>query len=1441
MNHSPQATLVATDLDNPTAPAMLQDAPQPQPGPALPLPTRTRWQPLRLGLVELFHYDSEEFWFRDGHLLLRGNNGTGKSKVLSLTLPFLLDARLLPSRIEPDADAGKRMAWNLLMGSYDRRTGYAWIEFGRLADDGTAHYLTLGAGLAASASRPQVDSWFFVLEAPAAVPGEVSHSPTSPAPTTRIGQDLWLTNPQRSVLGKERLREALDGRGQVFDSAAAYRRAVDERLFHLGPRRYDALMDTLIQLRAPQLSKKPDERALSNALTEALPPLAAELLGDVAEALGQLEEDRRQLDDFQALARATDRFEQRYRLYAGAQSRRQARVLRQAQTEMDNASRARAECQTNLQASIQHEAQARSTLSTAELALAHQRSRIDTLLADPLMQDANRLDSASRDSTARASAVQVAQAAWQDAQRRLARSSDETRQHGVRAALAGQDLASARHDSAAAADTAGLGAGLAALPLASLPAEALVALDETAINSAPAALRSLLAERRAHLTLLRQRHAAQAQADALRQQRRQARDERLASADSAASQRNLADNAVQQQGQALLDAWQSHAAGLQQLVLLDTGIGTDGLFSTLAAWANTLDGDNPAQLALQQAQQHTSLRLASASAALQAQQRQVAEAQQALHDEQDRLTAGIDAHPPAPSTRSPNARTGRAGAPLWQLLDFQPQVDSTQRAGLEAALQAACLLDAWVAPDGGLQADDGQPLLHNTPLHDTHLHDTHLQARTPRPDGLHHWLRADIPADPSSAQPQVPAALVQRLLASIACSPDDPADADNWVSPDGRFRLGSLAGVWSKPAAGYIGFAARAAARAQRLAAISSQLALLQTQADTLAGQASSLAADGQRAAHEWRSAPTDQPLRQAHLAASAAARDAQTTRAQLAQADAQLAIADGVAQAACGALLQDATDLRLPSSLDALPAVEAALAQFDDAQSRLVLAGRALRQAVPDWQRQQARQAELQGDLVQREEQLGASRMEAEEALARLHVLQQAIGAQVGALQQQLAQSRQALSSDEARLKAAIQAAASAGEARAVATSEASAAEGRLMQCGQARADAITRLQQFVATGLLSAALPLIELPAGTEPWTVEPALALARRTEQQLSSVPDDDEAWARVQRRITEELTELQRTLGALGHQAPAETSDFGLIVHIVYQNKPERPDRLAARLADEISQRSALLSANERAVLENHLQAEIAAEVQRLLQAAERQVAAINQELHKRPTSTGVRFRLLWLPLSEDDGAPVGLETARKRLLNTSADLWSAEDRQVVGAMLQQRISAERQQAEQGLGKDGGGSLLDQLARALDYRHWHRFRVERWQDGQWRKLSGPASSGERALGLTVPLFAAVASFYSQGGNPLAPRLMLLDEAFAGIDDAARAHCMGLIREFDLDFVITSEREWACYAELPGVAIAQLQRREGVDAVFVSRWTWDGRARQRQADPDRRLAPG
>jgi len=81
-----------------------------------------------------YPYDAEEFWFHDGRLLLRGNNGTGKSKVLALTLPFLLDGELAPHRVEPDGDRQKKMEWSLLLGGKHpnpERLGYTWLEFGR--------------------------------------------------------------------------------------------------------------------------------------------------------------------------------------------------------------------------------------------------------------------------------------------------------------------------------------------------------------------------------------------------------------------------------------------------------------------------------------------------------------------------------------------------------------------------------------------------------------------------------------------------------------------------------------------------------------------------------------------------------------------------------------------------------------------------------------------------------------------------------------------------------------------------------------------------------------------------------------------------------------------------------------------------------------------------------------------------------------------------------------------------------------------------------------------------------------------------------------------------------------------------------------------------------------------------------------------------------------
>jgi uncharacterized protein (TIGR02680 family) len=1378
---------------------------------SLPEPTKTRWQPLRLGLVELFRYDSEEFWFRDGHLLLRGNNGTGKSKVLSLTLPLLLDASLRSSRVEPDGDPGKKMAWNLLLGgSYERRTGYSWIEFGCLGADGQPRYLTLGLGLHAVAARAQqLEAWYFITEATAGQP--------------RLGRDWWLISTKAPVPGREALRQLFNtgqaGAAQVFEQAHGYRRAVDERLFQLGARRYDALLDTLIQLRQPQLSRRPDEKLLSAALTESLPPLPPELLADVADALGQLEELRNELERAQRLLQAVQKFDSRYRSYAGMASRRQARGLRQAQTEFDLASRAHNEGLLRLGQAQLTEQEATQRRANAETLLHGARQRHETLLADPRHADANQLQQASANARhAEDDRVQARQR-HETAQRQAEREAGLWQQAQAALQAARLRLQHSRSVLGALALQTGLPPDLHQHRYMAAPEDTLAQPIETKADEAHRReLHAWMEQRREDLRLVRRRITAAEQARDRLLPLRQALAERRADVEDAAAQHAQAEAQQAQHAQAHEEAWAEHLQQLQVLQLPDP----QAVLHSLARWTQHAEGEHPGRLALHQAQAEAAAQHAQAQASLAAQKLAAETEGAALASEAQALQAGLQAPPAAPAWRGPGTRPpGLPGAPLWQLVDFAPELPAHHRAGLEAALLGAGLLDAWVTPEGTLQpAQGGAPWL-----------DAQWLARPARhAQALSQWLQPDAAQDSA-----VPAATVAALLAAVACGAQDEPKAEAWVAPDGRFRLGGLAGRAELAEARHIGHAARAAARQQRLQLIQERQQALALELARLQVLAAQQQARALRAQHEWQHLPEEHTLQRAHHASAAAARALALGRQREAEAEHRCREAEAQAQAALAALLADATDLRLPNETAALESVEQALHHSVAALHELQAAVQNLQMAGPVQAQLQARAAEAQAAVAQAQAHLAEREQWAEAARTRLAAMEAAMGQSVAELQRLLARAQalvQRLQGSDKRLGEVLR---GATEARAVAEQQAASAAQRLATAQTQRSQQVQALREFTATGLLASGLAgaaeASVLPDPTQPWGVDTALQLARHTEQVLAGLNDGDEAWKRSQEQVTLDLQELQRALSALNAQASAQPNNFGFVVHLQWQLKARRPDELAGLLQAEVAAQQGLLSAREQAVLENHLQAEIATQVQTLMRGAAQRLAELNAELHQHPTSTGVRFRLLWQPLPEGQGAPAGLHAARERLLQTHAGLWSGEERRAFGALLQQRIDDERRQPD-------AGSLHEQLTRALDYRQWHQFRVERWQDGQWRKLSGPASSGERALGLTVPLFAAVATFYS--ASPLAPRLILLDEAFAGIDDAARAHCMDLVRKFDLDFVITSEREWGCYATLPGVAICQLQRREGIDAVHLSRWAWDGTARRADALPGPRLPP-
>src|SRR5262249_5623712 len=120
-----------------------------------------RWVPCRAGILNVWRYYDEVFEFHQGRLLLRGENGTGKSKALELLLPFLFDANLRANRLSTFGTGERTMHWNLMGegASGTTRVGYVWLEFRR--DGAPEHWFCCGARLQASAHTTTVHPDFF--------------------------------------------------------------------------------------------------------------------------------------------------------------------------------------------------------------------------------------------------------------------------------------------------------------------------------------------------------------------------------------------------------------------------------------------------------------------------------------------------------------------------------------------------------------------------------------------------------------------------------------------------------------------------------------------------------------------------------------------------------------------------------------------------------------------------------------------------------------------------------------------------------------------------------------------------------------------------------------------------------------------------------------------------------------------------------------------------------------------------------------------------------------------------------------------------------------------------------------------------------------------------------------------------------------------------------
>lgn len=1351
-----------------------------------------RWQMNRAGVLNFWYYDEEVFAFEEGRLILRGTNGSGKSVTMQSLIPLVLDGDKRPERLDPFGSRDRKLEYYLLgdieYGHTDR-TGYLWLEFYHPSKN---IYKTIGIGLRARRGVAQLGFWGFLLE-----------------DGRRINHDFWLYNNslwrERGIkvpLNRKELEMAVDSGGRVVQEQGEYRDMVNIALFGFQDSdSYKDLLKLLLELRSPKLSKDFKPSSMYDILTKALPPLMEDDLNSLSDVIEDMDQITDHLDELnihvEDVKKLSDKYAEynRYLLLQHSEN-----TLKQFQV-CDESEQQVSELRRQVQKNGDEKDRVISAIELGKLTLKEIDAEMDILNRSAVIEKQRELSDTED---------QI-----MDTHKQLVALNERIERNSNNLLLIENEITNSQNK------------------LEQLKIEqnnVIDELEETArviefrehdiyhniwlrritedeswVNNWIKDLSKHIGElTKAYNIACEEREAYRKVSEAeislgeIHRERTHVEEERE-------EQENKGELIKSSMREGLI-RWQQK---LQQLPVSNKII-REILQALSSLTANERQYDRvryPAEQAFQTKNQE----LIEQSLRLQHEKELIQSECTKLEEELEQWKTNKEPEPVRKEKRkhSRDLRQPNTGAPLYAICEFNEAFPEELRPYLEETLEQAGLLDAWIFPGGDVTVIDWEQ---NEEV----------------------WLRPSEKSTKSSladmlcATPSLESGLTAEDITTALRgidwinTPEIIAGDEKLVIGPNGFCIGTLSGNgFTKERAEYIGKETRIRTKQILIAEIEAMIDQQSNQIAFFDEQLRSNEDNKQSLQSEINSFPNDREL-QDHFDAfiqlsyrlneimkqehkmEVQYREKMNTYKQL-----QLALEEATQK---WSALKSAK--RISEALDTWPSYRERITEL---QSLCVRHNEISQHQLIRMNQQNDIVMQVEDDEIEKD-LLEEKRIKCDAKIRQLRKLMLEMGSEE--VYDQLAKLKQRKESLDIQL---IGLEIEKDKLIAILASHETNLNIRKDEYGRNN----DQLQHVVNLWRNELQLKLVEEWKDTLMLQALDKAEIKKISKQIKKMYVFGNINKDRLGNEVQQIFNLVESNLREYGFQLDYLSSGRISITSNRDRLNPLPPSALLEELSQQRDEQYILLTQKDRELYEEIIIGSVGKAIRKRIHRAKDWVLQMDNLMNIRDTSSGLKLSLSWEPKIAETDTEIPTDTLVKLLLSDAHHMDDDEIDQVVEhfriRILKAKVSAE----------EGQGMLRHYLNEILDYRSWFEFRLyfrkgeqtgyKELTDSKFNVLSG----GERAMAMYIPLFAATYSRYSDARDE-APKIISLDEAFAGVDDSNMRDMFLLLTEMGFDYIMTSQVLWGCYDTVPRLAIYEIYRPKDIRVVTLFHYRWNGKSK-------------